>query len=249
MRRIVSGVMLAVPLVLMGSPALAGQAAAPSGYSRLADLVVNPTKVITPGTNVEVTGRLLGGSDPGHLNTPIANEYVGEFAQGNNHGNPGGYAMVMTDAQGRFTLYFPMWGDSDWKLEYQGDSTYQPTSAFPPVTALNSTSLSSIKVGPGRVKRGKPITISGVLRFGNQWCANGDAAMCAPQTMRGQRITLAFQAAGSKKWTTAATTTTANNGAFRFQITDRKTGRWRVGYAGNSQNSSALSSPYYVKVA
>jgi hypothetical protein len=108
------------------------------------------------------------------------------------------------------------------------------------ISVKRNISISKFKAAPAKVKKGKKVTVSGVLK---RW--NGSYAYAG---FKGQKVALYFEKKGAKTYTYAGSVTTGTGGAFSKKFTASKSGTWQARYAGSTIYVATVSATATVTV-
>ncbi|MFI6484253.1 hypothetical protein ACIBH1_40465 [Nonomuraea sp. NPDC050663] len=99
----------------------------------------------------------------------------------------------------------------------------------------------SLNAGPEPVRKGRRITVTGVLQGTN-------TVGTAYGHLNGGRVSIQFRKKGSTTWSTLSTVTTSGKGNFSRAFTAKSDGTWRAVYGGTWSFTKATSGSDYVDV-
>ncbi|GAA2119925.1 hypothetical protein [Actinomadura napierensis] len=138
-----------------------------------------------------------------------------------------------------FNTTKPVTQDGYWRFRYPGGPRNTP--AVSPVKYVDvkyRTKVYDFNASPEPVKKGKSITVKGLLyRF-------MDKAVTAPNAP----VTIYFKPSGSSTWTQMAVVKTASNGWFSKNFTASKDGTWMAAYTGSANYFASDKPTDYVDV-
>ncbi|MEU9017046.1 hypothetical protein [Actinomadura sp. NPDC048394] len=138
-----------------------------------------------------------------------------------------------------FNTTKPVTQDGYWRFRYPGGP--RNTAAVSPVKYVDvkyRTQIYDFNASPEPVKKGKTITVKGLLdRF-------MDKAVPGPNAP----VSIYFKPSGSSKWTQVAVVKTASNGWFSKNFTAAKDGTWMASYNGGANYFASNKPSDYVDV-
>lgn len=159
----------------------------------------------------------------------------------------------LTDGQGRFRITATAQADGYWRVRYIPKNNRPEDDNAPEhirdlgaegqsigVDVRHRTAVSSFDAGPEPVRRGKTLTVSGVLKRSS----NGTAF----KAWSGQLVYVYYCPAGSKTWTYWGSVKTGRYGKFRLSFKAAKDATWKAAYKGDADNLRAESATDYVDV-
>lgn len=191
------------------------------------------------GARVTVSGRVEPSPTAAQ---PIVLEFCPDGAgtwtrvgQGNSDG--GGFVKVSAVAS----------RDGEWRLTYAGDFTEGATDFFSSsqsapqhVDVRYRTAVAAFNAGPEPVRKGKTLTVSGVLKRS----VDGKAL----KAWAGRPVYVYYRATGSKTWTYAGSAKTDRYGKFRKGFKAGRDATWKTVYKGDADHLPADSPTDYVDV-
>ncbi|MEU6746934.1 hypothetical protein ABZ914_12005 [Spirillospora sp. NPDC046719] len=138
-----------------------------------------------------------------------------------------------------FNTTKPVTQDGYWRFRYPGGP--RNTAAVSPVKYIDvkyRTQMYDFNASPEPVKKGKTITVKGLLY------RSMDQAGPAPNAP----VSIYFQAKGSSKWTQMAVVKTASNGWFSKTFKASQDGTWMASYNGSANYLASDKPTDYVDV-
>jgi hypothetical protein len=227
-----TGVCLAFPLV----PAEAQPVAQRRAELTIRSVKVNPNPVpIYAGrTEVTVDVRLTS-------TTPVEDAGAGLTAATGQKAyitEPVLVSGTRTDGVWRSRGYFDRKSDpGKWYLYYSALSSDQYLENWSAASFLvrRQTRLTSVKIGPNRVRSGSAITVSGRL-----WRLTPKGPDDFAPYARGT-VNIVFKRRGTKTWKSAGTARTDSSGRFTRRIKPTKDGTWAVFFPGTLNEQPVLS--------
>lgn len=127
------------------------------------------------------------------------------------------------------------------------DPNYNTTTERFSFRLKRATRVSGFNATPEPVKKGKYVTVKGVLKR-----ADWDKGKYAPYGAKSQKVQIQFKARGSSTYKTIKTVTVGKKSAVKVKIkvvgAVAKDGTYRLSYAGNGTSGSSVSAGDYVDV-
>ncbi|MGY5114410.1 hypothetical protein ACWC2H_00800 [Streptomyces sp. 900105755] len=152
-----------------------------------------------------------------------------------------GWTRVATGkaaADGSFTIGAANRASGWYRAHHRASTTYQDQVSNAVKKSRTASRITSLKITPQPVTKGKTLTLTGVLQHNTTaWKAYG-----------GQRVAVLFRATGSTTWKTVTTVTTNSTGHFTAKPKATRDGTWVIDYAGNSTHFASRSAQDFVDV-
>ncbi|HEU5026361.1 MAG TPA: hypothetical protein VFV01_15695 [Spirillospora sp.] len=189
------------------------------------------------GDPINAQGRLSIQPDPGGTaKSPVFLEY-------SLNGKTGWTVWEKQTLEGQGGFYSttgrPVTADAYWRLRYPGDAlTMAAVSQVKHVDVKYRTYIYNFNASPEPVKKGKTITVKGLLdRF-------MDKAVPGPNAP----VSIYFKPSGSSKWSQVAVVKTASNGWFSKTFKASQDGTWMASYNGSANYFASNKPSDYVDV-
>ncbi|MFF7471060.1 hypothetical protein [Streptomyces sp. NPDC008092] len=152
-----------------------------------------------------------------------------------------GWTRVATGkaaADGSFSIAAANRASGWYRAHHRASTAYQDQVTSAVKKSRTASRVTSLKITPQPVAKGKTLTVTGVLQHDTTaWKAYG-----------GQRVAVLFRATGSTTWKTVTTATTNSTGHFTAKPKAAKDGTWVIDYAGNSTHFASRSAQDFVDV-
>ncbi|MGW7423404.1 hypothetical protein ACWGJB_25780 [Streptomyces sp. NPDC054813] len=152
-----------------------------------------------------------------------------------------GWTRVATgkaNADGSFTISASNRASGWYRAHHRASTTYQDQVTTAVKKSRTASRITSLKITPQPVAKGKTLTVTGVLQHHTTaWKAYG-----------GQRVAVLFRATGTTTWKTVTTAATNSTGHFTAKPKATRDGTWAIDYAGNSTHFAARSAQDFVDV-
>ncbi|MEZ3177598.1 calcium-binding protein [Streptomyces pimonensis] len=131
------------------------------------------------------------------------------------------------------------WNVSAYAIAADGDAVFLDTAAS---FDVRRETLLTADAAPGKVRRGRIVTVTGDVRHAG-WAAGAPVAAAA-----GQEVELQFRREGRSAYRTVKTVTTAADGTVRAAVRAFQDGSYRWSYAGTAGTAAAVSAADSVDV-
>ncbi|GII52407.1 hypothetical protein Pth03_07960 [Planotetraspora thailandica] len=150
-----------------------------------------------------------------------------------------GHPVTNGQVNGQVKVYATAMSSGYWRLHYINyDRDFNTVSASAHATVKYRTAISSLNAAPEPVRKGKTITVSGVLkRHTSSWLP-----------LSGQSVRVYFRPYGSKTWSYMGAARSDRNGKWHKGFKASRDGTWMAKYNGSSTYLTTSSAGDYVDV-
>lgn len=207
--------------------------------------VTTSPKPVGMGARLTVSARLVRAADQA---TPVTGAPVDLHFSTDDGQSWTPMGKGTTDAAGNVRVTAVATENGLWWLTYEGDRSagatdlYAQTSSEPVAAEVwYRTAISSFNAGPEPVRKGKTLTVSGVLK-------RSVDKTTSFKTWAGQPVYVYYRPTGSKTWKYAGSAKTDRYGKFRKGFKAGKDATWKAVCKGDGDTLRSESATDYVDV-